>query len=157
MSKSVKKSLSLAGSTIEFIENTKPNSDINWSRSINDIVTRYALFVELGLPDLTDDEKMAIMFCYGGRKINQLDIKHEADMLHLEIKQSIENPDADRFFVNDKEQHDYGEGNNDVVDMKRRFCKKAKLWNSTQRLAILHHVESVWIERFADLMTELGD
>lgn len=142
MSKSVKKSVSLASSTINIIKEANPNGNINWSRSLNDITARYALFVKNGLPTLTDNEKKIVMFCFGGREINNSNIEHEIEMLHLQIEKGLTQADAMYLLTNEAQLRD-GD-NNTPSDVKRDFCKKAKLWNTTQRLAILHHVESVW-------------
>ena len=144
MNKSVKKSVSLAGSTIDVIKEANPDGNINWSRSLNDITTRYALFVKNGLPALTDNEKKIIMVCFGGRDINNLNIEHEIEMLHLQIEKGLTQPVAIELLATDTQLHDYDGDNNAPSDRNRRFCKKAKLWNTTQRLAILHHVDSVW-------------
>ena len=144
MNKSVKKSVSLASNTISVIKEAHPDGNINWSRSLNDMTTRYALFVKHGLPALTDNEKMVIMACFGGRAINNLNIEHEIEMLHLQIEKGLNKSGVMDLLIQDTQLHDYGDDNNSPSDIKRRFCKKAKLWNTTQRLSILHHIESVW-------------
>ena len=147
MSGSVKKSVRLSGNTVDVIKKTNPDGDINWSRSINEMTARYALFVKHGLPSLTDNEKMVIMACFGGREINNLNIEHEIEMLHMQIEQGLSRSEVIGLLAKDTQLQNYGDDNNEIDDVRRRFCKKAKLWNATQRLAILHHVQSVWTEQ----------
>lgn len=141
MSAAIKKSVRLAGSTIDTIESVSKSDNVNWSRSINIIASRYALFAEHGLPTLTDNEKMIIMMCFGEREINNSDIEHEIGFLHLQIAQGVEMPETNLLFVEDNKPL----SGDDLVNAKRLFCKRAKLWNKTERLAILHHVDSTWV------------
>ena len=60
MSQSVKKSVRLTPETIEAIRQVSNFGEINWSGSINDIASRYLFFVEKSLPELTENEKMAL-------------------------------------------------------------------------------------------------
>lgn len=142
MSEAIKKSVRLAGSTVNTIKSVNKGDSVNWSRSINIIASRYSLFTKYGLPSLTDNEKLIMVMCFGGREIIDSNIEHEIEFLHLQVAQGVEKPETTPLFIEDNKSLSDG----DLENIKRQFCERAKLWDTTERLAILHHVDSVWAE-----------
>lgn len=136
MFKPVKKSLRLSADTVAVIQKGRSSTDINWSRSINNMVTRYRLFVELAMPKITNQELTTVAMCYGGRAINDQDIKHEIDMLHLQVQKGIYDPLASNFLLT------LGFKNQSELEAFRGdLQKKSNGWCEVERLAVLHHIE----------------
>lgn len=136
MFKPVKKSLRLSANTVAVIQKDSSSTDINWSRSINNMVTRYNLFVEYALLRITTQELTTVVKCYGGRAINDQDIKHEIDMLHLQVQKGIYDPAVSSFLLTlgFKDQ-------SELEGFREDLQKKSSNWCRAERLAVLHHVE----------------
>lgn len=134
MDSSVKKSVRLSASTVEVIKDTNHGDSINWSGTLNTITSRYAIFVKQLLPDLTDNEKLIIIACFGGREINNFDIEHEIEMLPLQIQYGMDKAEVVKLLP---ECH---KDNDKLKSIKEHFCATARSWSTAQRLALLHYI-----------------
>lgn len=134
MDSSVKKSIRLSARTVEVIKATNHGDSINWSGTLNMITSRYAIFVKQLLPDLTDNEKLIIIACFGGRAINNSDIEHEIEMLPLQIQYGMDKEAVVKLLPECHKDADK------LKSIKENFCATARSWSTVQRLALLHYI-----------------
>lgn len=149
MSQSVKKSVRLVPETIEAIRQISNFGEINWSGSINDIASRYLFFVEKSLPELTENEKMALAAVFNGKLFDSKDLGREVQTLHFYIGASIEN---DGHFV----EWLWRDSDLDLEafiksDAAEQFYKRVTEWTIPERLAVIHYVTAFWSPKLISL------
>ena len=155
MTESVKKSVRLTAETIEAIRQVSQGNEINWSGSINDISSRYLLFVDNNLPTLTENEKLALATGFNGKLFDPKNLKREVEMLAFHIGASIENDgQVAEFLWRDSELDLDAFLKSDALD---NFYQRVKRWTTSERLAVIHYVTAFWSPKLISIEDDEGD
>lgn len=149
MSQSVKKSVRLSPETVGTIRQISNFGEVNWSGSLNDIASRYMLLVKHSLPELSENEKMALAVVFNGKLFDSRYMDREAKALHIHIGYAIE---SDGHFV----EWLWRDSDLDLEafiksDAAEQFYKRVTEWTIPERLAVIHYVTAFWSPKLISL------
>lgn len=149
MSQSVKKSVRLSTETVEAIREISNFGEVNWSGALNDIASRYMMLVKNSLPELSENEKMALAAAFNGKLFDSKYMEREAKALHIHIGYAIE---SDGHFVELLwRDSDLDFGAFIKSDAAEQFYKRVTEWTFCERLAVIHYVSAFWAPKLISI------
>lgn len=133
---SVKKSVRLIDQTINIcrvisrVSKTMPESEINWSGSLNAMAAEYALIMEENKPELTQGQWSALHCVYNGYAPSE-DPQREARLLSWHISEGYQYDEQVREFLGSEEQ-------------AIAFIEEVKGWSLTKQLSAIYYAKAFW-------------
>lgn len=133
--KAVKKSLRLTVDTCKTLLAIKVNSDAgetNWSGSVNALANQFNTLIDLCLPELSENERLAFAMAYNGRVQHQ-DIEQEAKMLHFNISEGWQyNEQIQTLFTQEQ---------------ALEFIDRVRNWSLSEKISVIHKSKEYWATR----------
>lgn len=133
---SVKKSVRLIDQTINVcrvisrVSKVMPESEINWSGSLNSMAAEYALIMEENKPELTQDQWNALYSLYNGYMPSE-DAQREARLLSWHISEGYQYDSSIAEMIGSEEQ-------------AVAFIEEVKGWSLTKQLSAIYFAKAFW-------------
>lgn len=133
---SIKKSVRLVDNTVSVCRTisraykSQPDSDVNWSGSLNAMAEEYQLIMAENKPNLTNDQWMALYNLYNGYMPSG-DAQREARLLSWQVSEGYQYDATVAELLGTKE---------DAV----AFIEDIKSWSLTKQLSAIFHAKRFW-------------
>ncbi len=145
----IKKSVRLSDETEQLCKLMSVHGALNWSRSINTIADRYNVMIEKSLPELTENERLAICQAYNGYMKSD-SIMHEVAGLEFTISEAYQyDENVKALLLGAKSASELLAGDGVAIS---ELLEKVRGWSVVERIAVIDMTERFWNKdkQFAD-------